>query len=1675
MSHCGTDTLAISHTREVRGHNREAIMMSNRVTHGRTFRRIGGLFSILALSVPLFVLSDHSNQTLYPEPPFDDEQHGPHSLLLSRPLTFELNQGQMHEQVKFVARAEGYDLFLMRHKALFNLKSCSDQGTRLHYPISMTLVEANPNATLSGGNRLQGTTSYFLGNDRSRWRRGIPNFASVNYREIYPGIDLVYYGSQERIEYDFVVSPGANPDDIRFELDGPERVELDEEGNLEMRVGPETMVFEAPIIYQEIEGKRNLIAGAFSLSGENQIGFTLDTYDPQFALVIDPVLTYATYLGGTSADRIGALTIDEERNIYVVASTSSADFPATVPSLGVRGNLDIVVAKISTDGTSLLYSTIMGGSRVEYGVDIEVDTEGNAYICGNSLSYDIASTPDIDESFPIVNGFQTSLAGDYGQDVVVAKLSTTGNLLYSSYLGANNDQDEAKAIAVDQSGDMYITGATYPSLDVPGFPIRNAFQPNAGSYGIDGFVTKFNPDFSGDASLVYSTYLGGQNTDTPSDIAVDGAGNAIVVGNTEAEDFPRVNAMFTTRKGETDGFITKLGSTGSSAVFSTYIGGDGKDYARIVKIDSDGFAYIAGSGSDGFPTTAGAYNDTGYAGVGGPILFKINPSGTTLEFSTFLLPFGPAQTLATDAQKNVYFPATIYANSVWRWVVNTLNNTGSGITNVDTITGLDFSNMGSYSSFEVDEKGNVFFAFSPTRTDLPTINPIQAALKGGSDLYIARTGKDYIKLISIYPGPTKKLWLPYTLRPGEEWEFRVSMRYGLFASNMGTIEIKIEDDGGDELASRTIQNVPAANDWRYNNVTLPKITVPDVEQSDSLFVKAYLTPDGHVRPIDSSMVAYKIVVHKWTFMFYVDGDNNLEGAALADVAEMNVVGSNDSLAIVGLLDRHPEYARTVPNDWAESRYFVLLPNGINKTRAMGELNMGDPGTLVNFVQWARQNFPADHYALVLWDHGGGWMAQRASGVSSPESTPRFPLLPPGAGDGFEPYLDFGSDQTNNDRLMSLEIQSALKRLPKSDILWICTCLNGMIENAYQYRSAADYYTASQDVAPSRGWDNQSFFEMIREHPDMTPREVATWIVQSYGAEYPPDHQHITQSAIQMNLVDRVVDEVDYLAGLLIEGDQWEEIDSALANTHSFAPFHYRDLYHFALNLKEESADPDVRLQCDRIMGTLYDCTVANYAGQPDANAYGLSIFFPTSLAAYDERYHKAGNIEFAEKTLWDEFLMLYLLRKRLPPGVEGPVIDTYEINDSFTQAYGPLLPEESYLSYIPYAGDNDFYFFTTGRTTSASIKLTSPQGINFDLKVMDANQQPIDSSNLDQEVDSVVIANLQPGTYYLEIITNNNFFEQPYTLELAYEGSGMGQIPLSFDDGEPSGGYYSDVAGQVFGSDFRAPTYPMKLEEVSFFINSTDGAGSGGDGSFYVWLADYYGTKTDPFKVTPSGTRATTAAGAGSWFAVDLSEKEIALEADFFVGIGYDGVNTPVLGKDSADDGRTFLWDDSTETWQALPLTAFIRAKVSCLESPHQVAFTLPEAVYGLPGTSLSVPLRLSNMADSDIDSLELTVSYDPTLLHLNSISFENTIGADWLIGELDTTLTGRVNIAAKAGTPLTADETLLNLYLTIEPDATVVDSSDIILERVFVNVGQILSTSGNARVNIGTDSGVDD
>jgi hypothetical protein len=1676
---------------------------------------LGCTIVIIFLFIFSLFIADHSKSKRPHELPGLDQFQNV-QIINPKPLVFEQNNGQIDESVKFLSRAKGYDLLLLGDEAIINLKSASSN------PVTMKLVGAKKSPEVRGQNVLIGKTNYLVGNDKSKWRSNISNYESVKFEEIYQGIDLVYYGDEKQIEFDFLVSPGMDPQTIKFKLEGPDNIELDNSVNLVMHLGPETMAFQAPVLYQEIGGETNSVKGEFALLENSQIGFQVGDYDAEYPLVIDPVLIYSTYIGGNGNDTSMGIHVDNDGNMILVGNTWSTTFPVG-PDVYMLGAHKIFVTKLLGNGSDFEFTTFLGGRSNDSIKETALDPDGNIYIAGYTESDD----------YPVENAYQTMLAGGEGTDAFISKIKPDGSgFVYSTYLGGwyqdgGFANDEAHDIAVDQNGNAYITGMTESMyFDTT----AGAFQtmPGLGEYSgaTDAFVSKFDAN----GKLVYSTYLGGlykragypvpelsiYSNEIGTAIVVDDDGSVFVAGTTDADLFYKTTGKYReNRLGEnTNIFITKLNPTGSDVLYSTFFGGTKKDRVNDMYLSGFGTLVFAGyTDSDDYPTNNRAFQDRLVETVDLPQNFEgwkdfsggdcfvtaILKNLETLHYSTY---FGGGNResinkIAGDDLGFIHATGFTFSND-FPTTGDALKDTLAGVLDPFVLK-LDPGAGGAgslvYSSYfggkdigagidiDVDDKRNLYVTGWTRSDDIPvTENALQDTLEGAlmpggvpfGDGFVAKIGKkDYIQIRKIYPDPNKDLWLPHTLRPGKEWQFSLNLRYALFASNRGDIDIKIVDDTGNVLDSRQIQDVIGTNGLFYNNIVMNKITVPEIEESDSLFVKVYLTPDNHASPIDSAIIAYKIVVHKWTFMFYMNADGNLEPFAIRDLIEMANVGSNDSLAIVLLVDRHPKYFAS-PVDWADSRYIAIRQNNKFKDKSMGELDMGAPRTLQNFVKWGQENFPAEKFALVLWDHGGGWMTQNNTALKKPNPTLKFPLSPPGINEDLETYLDVGPDETSNNTLWSLEIKHALAPLPKLDILWFSTCLTGMIENAFQFRHAADYFVASEDNMPATGSDNNIFFSTVKDNPDMSPAEIAKWIVQSYGAVYAKDRVNITMSAIKTSKVEKVVQEVDYLAELLIDKEPWAEIDSALAGTLQFPPNHYRDLYHFALNLKEESGDPEIRLQCDRIMGSLYEATVEKYGSKPEENAYGLSIYFPTSVGAFDERYIEIGNIEFTDKTLWDEFLIFYILSENLPPGVEGPIIDTYEVNDTFTQAYGPLLSNQKYLSYIPYAGDTDFYYFSTGLHTSVSVKLTSPIGINYDLNVLDGNQQIIASSSSIEGIDSLYISNLLPGTFYLEIVTNDNFFEHPYKLELVYDGSGIGQIPLSFDDGQPDGGRYSSDAGEVIGSNFRAPTYPMKLDEVSFFISSTDGANSGGDGSFYLWLADYYGTKIDPFKVTPSGMYINSSAQAGGWFTVDLSDRDINLQSEFFIGIGYDGENTPVLGMDPFDNGQTFHYDDSTQTWQALPNTAFIRAKARYLESPHTVSFLMPETVYGLPGQAISVPLDVSNLNDSTIDSLEMELTFDPSILQFDFISFENTINSDWTINEMDTSLTGRVNIRATGGTPISNDETLLSANFQVKSNAALGDSGEVIMERLLANGGQLYTTTRNTKIFVSDGSLVD-
>ncbi|MGO9269810.1 MAG: SBBP repeat-containing protein, partial [Terriglobia bacterium] len=426
--------------------------------------------------------------------------------------------------------------------------------------IRMRLVGANASAAVTGAEELPGKSNYFIGNDPKRWRTNVSNYAKVKYADVYPGVDLVYYGNQSQLEYDFVVAAGADPKPIRLMFSGAKGLRLGADGDLVVTAEGGAVVFHKPAVYQVVDGQRAAVRGDFQRRADRTVGFRLGSYDRGKPLVIDPVLAYSTYLGGGqngsyAADGATAIAVDSEGSVYVTGQATSTDFPVTngafqTTNYTVNGyGIDSYVTKLNPNGSALDYSTFLGGTdRGSYALALAVDGSGNAYVAGNTESAD----------FPVTKGaFQTTKAGY--RVGFVTKLNPTGSALdYSTYLGGSGG-DSANGLALDRSGNAYITGTTN-STDFPVTP--GAFETtNKGAANpactylpaSNAFVTKLNPTGS---ALAYSTYLGGSGIsrgyetcvgDGASGLAVDGSGNAYITGQAYSTDFPVTEGAFQTK------------------------------------------------------------------------------------------------------------------------------------------------------------------------------------------------------------------------------------------------------------------------------------------------------------------------------------------------------------------------------------------------------------------------------------------------------------------------------------------------------------------------------------------------------------------------------------------------------------------------------------------------------------------------------------------------------------------------------------------------------------------------------------------------------------------------------------------------------------------------------------------------------------------------------------------------------------------------------------------------------------------------------------------------------------------------------------------------------------------------------------------------------------------------
>src|SRR5918999_1026490 len=526
------------------------------------------------------------------------------------PLAFEANRGQTDERVSFLARGQGYTLFLTRGEAVLR----SRHGNVLR----MRFANSSRTAAIKGIAKLSGTANYLTGGARLT---GIPTYRSVRYEGLYRGVDAVFHDAgQGDAEYDLIVAPGADVATVALELAGAKRLQP-KGGDLLLHGGGETLTLRAPIAYQHVGGRRVPVESRYVLRGPRRVWFAVGPHDPARPLVIDPVLSYSTYLGGSGYDSATAIAVDSSGSAYVTGQTASVDFPVTPGAVGLD-RADGFVTKLNASGTALVYSTYIGG----IGQGIDVDASGHAYVTGYA-SLQLRTTP---------GSFQPALRG--GFDAFVSKLNPQGSaLVYSTYLGGGFD-DFANGIDVDAAGNAYVTGWTKCATPTCDFPTQNAFQPAYGGGNNDAFVTKLNPTGS---ALVYSTYLGGgrvlNNTDDwGQEIAVDSSGSAHVVGHTYSPDFPTTSGAFDQDWNGLDLFVTKLAPAGNTLSYSTFLGGTNHDEGWGIAVDGSHNAYVTGfTISSDFPTTAGAYKTsmlTGWEAV----VTKLNAQGSGLVYSTYL-------------------------------------------------------------------------------------------------------------------------------------------------------------------------------------------------------------------------------------------------------------------------------------------------------------------------------------------------------------------------------------------------------------------------------------------------------------------------------------------------------------------------------------------------------------------------------------------------------------------------------------------------------------------------------------------------------------------------------------------------------------------------------------------------------------------------------------------------------------------------------------------------------------------------------------------------------------------------------------------------------------------------------------------------------------------------------
>jgi hypothetical protein len=730
------------------------------------------------------------------------------------------NTGQTRDVVRFLTRNMGGITFFTPSEVVLSLRSPEvdevrrSQGANRRDPNARARLNAalrqpptvarlsfdgaNPSPTIVGIDQLESKVNYLTDSDPAKWQTDLPTFGGIVYQQLYPGIDLHYEITDSSLKSTYTIASGANPTLLRWRYTGAESVQVDTSGNLVIKLAPprgrptepRSLTEQAPIAWQDINGQRIPVAAAYSVAGDGSVSFTLGQYDPAYELIIDPVLSFSSYLGGSNTSEAAfAVAVDNAQNIYITGYTFSTNFPLANAFDNTSNISDAFVTKIQNG--VIVYSTYLGGSANDSGEGITVDGSGNIYVIGGTDS----------TNFPIQNAYDSSYGGG-ANDVFVTKLdpsqSGVNQLRYSTYLGGGGN-DYGSGIAVSGAR-AYAVGMTSAS----GYPTKNAYDTSFNGGSFDGFVTRLDTSLSGAGSLLYSTYLGGSNTDQIGDVAVDSSGKAYLVGSSISSNFPTKNAYDATSNGNYDAVVTKMDlaiSGAGSLLYSTYIGGSSDDNGSGVAVDSSNRAYVTGTTlSTNFPTkfpyTTPTKNGSSSSGNYDVFLAGFNPatSGTNSRlYSTYIggslgesgVDIGAesdgrvtiaGHTASSDFLVETPYPMqSSFAGAQDAFVAQFGTPPSSGNLEIKYSSYLGGTGDDLTTGMAVDSSGRAYIVGETNSINFPTVKPFQATRSGGVDAFVAKVFPEHFAPPCRWPhtaGATTTLtykWETNLSTPGTPW------------------------------------------------------------------------------------------------------------------------------------------------------------------------------------------------------------------------------------------------------------------------------------------------------------------------------------------------------------------------------------------------------------------------------------------------------------------------------------------------------------------------------------------------------------------------------------------------------------------------------------------------------------------------------------------------------------------------------------------------------------------------------------------------------------------------------------------------------------------------------------------------------------------------------------------